>query len=90
MNAFSASSPAPHSPSIQAHSDASFASKSSSASHSFNPRSAREAAPLRVAGYARVSTDLQRDKDTIATQKDLIEQFCVSNGYTITEIYSGS
>ena len=35
-----------------------------------------------------MSTDLQRDKDTIATQKDLIEQFCASNGYTLTEIYA--
>jgi site-specific DNA recombinase len=88
MNAFPTPSPAPHSPSIQTRSDARSAPDSSSVSHSFNPRTAREAAPLRVAGYARVSTDLQRDKDTIATQKDLIEQFCTNNGYTLTEIYA--
>ena len=44
--------------------------------------------PLRVVGYARVSTDQQREKETIRTQVDLIEKFCVTNGYTLVETFS--
>lgn len=44
-------------------------------------------APLRVAGYARVSTDLQREKESIRTQVELIEQFCAANGHTLVEVY---
>jgi site-specific DNA recombinase len=41
----------------------------------------------KVAGYARVSTDLQREKETIRTQVELIEKHCKELGYTLTEIY---
>ncbi len=44
-------------------------------------------APLRVVGYARVSTDLQREKETIRTQVELIEQFCQEKGHTLVETY---
>ncbi len=44
--------------------------------------------PLRVCGYARVSTDLQREKETIRTQVELIEKFCTSNGHTLVETFS--
>ncbi|RYG58692.1 recombinase family protein, partial [bacterium] len=80
MNAF---------PSPQTTTSTSYQSNFSPHSHNSNSRrTRRDLAPLRVAGYARVSTDLQRDKDTIATQKDLIEQYCASNGYQLTEIYA--
>jgi DNA invertase Pin-like site-specific DNA recombinase len=41
----------------------------------------------RVAGYARVSTDLQRDKETIKTQQELIRRFCDDKGFVLTELY---
>ncbi len=44
--------------------------------------------PLRVCGYARVSTDLQREKETIRTQVELIEKFCATNGHTLVETFS--
>jgi hypothetical protein len=78
MSAFPTPSPAL----FQTRSDSTLVSNSPS----FSPLRARDVAPFRVAGYARVPTALQRDKNTIATQKDLIEQFCFSNGYTLTEI----
>jgi len=43
---------------------------------------------MRVAGYARVSTDLQRDNQTIKTQVELIEKFCSDRGFTLIETYS--
>jgi site-specific DNA recombinase len=43
---------------------------------------------MNVCGYARVSTDLQREKETITTQVELIERFCREKGHTLTGIYS--
>ncbi len=43
--------------------------------------------PLRVCGYARVSTDLQREKNSIQTQVELIEQFCQEKGHTLVGTY---
>jgi DNA invertase Pin-like site-specific DNA recombinase len=34
---------------------------------------------MRVTGYARVSTALQKEWETIKTQAGLIERFCKSN-----------
>lgn len=42
---------------------------------------------MKVAGYARVSTDLQRDKETIKTQVELIQRFCQEKGHTLLEIF---
>ena len=41
---------------------------------------------LAVVGYARVSTDLQREKETIKTQVELIERFCIEKGYKLLEM----
>ena len=41
---------------------------------------------LAVVGYARVSTDLQREKETIKTQVELIERLCVEKGYRLVEM----
>ena len=41
---------------------------------------------LAVVGYARVSTDLQREKETIKTQVELIERLCVEKGYRLIEM----
>ncbi len=43
---------------------------------------------LAVVGYARVSTDLQREKETIKTQVDLIERYCVERGCRLVEMIS--
>lgn len=47
--------------------------------------SAPFAPALAVVGYARVSTDLQREKESIKTQVDLIERYCVERGYKLVE-----
>ena len=39
----------------------------------------------KVVGYARVSTDLQREKESIKTQLELIERYCEQNGLTLVE-----
>ncbi len=44
-------------------------------------------APLRVVGYARVSSDLQRERETILTQTELIKSYCKDKGYTLVETY---
>ena len=41
---------------------------------------------LAVVGYARVSTDLQREKETIKTQVELIERYCIEKGYRLVEM----
>lgn len=38
---------------------------------------------LAVVGYARVSTELQREKETIKTQ---VERYCVERGYRLVEM----
>ena len=63
------------------------------APHASTPTNSRTnltppAAPLRDCGYARVSTDLQREKETIRTQVELIEKFCKTQGHTLVETFS--
>jgi len=41
----------------------------------------------KVVGYARVSTELQREKQTIKTQEELICQFCEEQGYNLLRTY---
>ena len=43
--------------------------------------------PLRVSAYCRVSTDLQREKNSIQTQVEMIESYCKEKGYTLVETY---
>ncbi len=50
------------------------------------PTSAPFTPALAVVGYARVSTDLQREKETIKTQVELIERYCVEKGHRLVEI----
>ena len=40
-----------------------------------------------VVGYARVSTDLQREKESIRTQIECIERECLSRGWRLGEVY---
>ena len=40
-----------------------------------------------VVGYARVSTDLQREKESIRTQVECIERECLSRGWRLGEVY---
>ena len=42
---------------------------------------------MKVAGYARVSTDLQKEKETIKTQIELIERLCEAQGHTLVETF---
>ena len=43
--------------------------------------------PPTVVGYARVSTDLQREKESIRTQVECIERECLSRGWRLGEVY---
>ena len=42
---------------------------------------------MKVVGYARVSTERQKEEATIETQISQIEQFCVQKGYELARIY---
>lgn len=42
---------------------------------------------MRVFGYARISTDSQRENTSIASQIEAIENFCNSHGHEILKIY---
>ena len=41
-----------------------------------------------VAAYLRVSTDEQRERQTIATQRDFVERFCSFHQFTISHVYA--
>lgn len=41
---------------------------------------------LAVVGYAQVSTDLQREEETSKTQVELIERYCVEEGYRLVKM----
>ena len=43
--------------------------------------------PQTVVGYARVSTDLQREKESIRTQIECIEAECQKRGWRLGEVY---
>ena len=43
--------------------------------------------PRTVVGYARVSTDLQREKESIRTQIECIEAECLRRGWRLGEVY---
>ncbi len=43
--------------------------------------------PQTVVGYARVSTDLQREKESIRTQIECIEAECRARGWRLGEVY---
>ncbi len=43
--------------------------------------------PPTVVGYARVSTDLQREKESICTQIECIEAECRARGWRLGEVY---
>lgn len=58
----------------------------SPASTALSPVCAPFAPALAVVGYARVSTDLQRERETILTQTELIERYCVERGHRLVEM----
>ncbi len=43
--------------------------------------------PLRAVSYCRVSSETQREKETVLTQIELNEKFCIEKGYTLVETY---
>ncbi|PQV62590.1 Site-specific DNA recombinase [Abditibacterium utsteinense] len=49
--------------------------------------SAPPTTPLRAVSYCRVSSETQREKETVRTQIELNEKFCAANGYTLVETY---
>ena len=52
-----------------------------------NPLSQQNPLSPIVVGYARVSTDLQREKESIRTQVECIERECLSRGWRLGEVY---